>query len=445
MKDLTQGPIPRHLVALALPIAGAMLLQTLFFFVDLYFVSQLGDAAIAGVGAAGNLVFVSFALTQTLAAGTAAMVAHAVGRKDRAGANHAFNQSVAIAALFSLVTLAGGYAVIEPYTRFFGPDEATREAGATFLRWLVPGLALQFAIVVMGAGLRGTGIVKPTMVAQAFIVVVNIVLAPVLVAGWGTGRPLGVAGAALATTLATAAGLVMLLVYFIRLEHYVGFDSSDWKPQWTTWGRLLNIGLPAGGEFGLMAIVTSVLYWAARGLGTEAQAGIGVGFRINQMLFVPVMAVAIAAAPLAGQNFGARKGARVRETMRVALWTGAFMMAAVTVAVQLRAEDMARVFTAEPAVIAATALFLGYLSWNFVPSAVAIICSNLFQALGNSWPGLAATGTRVILFVAGGVWLVGQPGFELWHILALSVATVYLQATIAYVWLRLEMARRLPA
>lgn len=80
MKDLTEGPIPGHVVAMAIPIAIGMLIQTLYFFVDLYFVSRMGDTAIAGVSAGGNLMFVVFALTQMLGVGTVAMVSHEIGR-----------------------------------------------------------------------------------------------------------------------------------------------------------------------------------------------------------------------------------------------------------------------------------------------------------------------------------------------------------------------------
>ena len=88
MKDLTQGPIYRHILAMAAPIATGMLLQTLYYVVDLYFVAQLGDAALAVVSAAGNAMFIVLALTQMLGAGTVALMSHAVGRKDRADANH---------------------------------------------------------------------------------------------------------------------------------------------------------------------------------------------------------------------------------------------------------------------------------------------------------------------------------------------------------------------
>ena len=99
MKDLTQGPIPRQIVAIAVPIAAGMMFQTLYYLVDLYFVAGLGDTAIAGVGLAGNVSMVIIALTQMLGVGTVALVSHAAGRKDRPEANLVFNQSVLISAI----------------------------------------------------------------------------------------------------------------------------------------------------------------------------------------------------------------------------------------------------------------------------------------------------------------------------------------------------------
>src|SRR5512141_270836 len=145
MKDLTQGSIPRHVVALSVPMAVGMLVQALYYFIDLYFVSRLGDVAIAGVSSAGNVFFIVLALTQVLSVATVALVSQAVGRKDQAEANLAFNQSVAMAALCTLGTLAGGYLLADAYMRLVGADEPTRAAGRTFLHWFIPGLALQFA------------------------------------------------------------------------------------------------------------------------------------------------------------------------------------------------------------------------------------------------------------------------------------------------------------
>lgn len=445
MKDLTQGPIPKHVVAMSVPIAAGMLLQTLYYFVDLYFVAKLGDAALAGVSAGGNVMFLVFALTQALGVGTGALVSQAVGRKDQAEANLVFNQSVSMGALLAAVTLAGGYAGAGAYMAFIGADAATVRAGTEFLHWLVPGLALQFPLVVMGSALRGTGIVQPTMVVQMLTVILNAILAPILIAGWGTGIPLGVAGAGLATTFSTLAGVVILSVYFMRLEKYVRFDPAQWKPRGDLWKRLANIGVPAGGEFFAMAIFTGTVYWIAGKFGAAAQAGFGIGSRINQMVFLPAMAVAFAAAPIAGQNFGAKLGARVRETFRISAIASCVIMAGVTLLCQLEGEAMTRIFTKDAAVIAVTVGFLSVISWNFVPMGLVFTCSSLFQGLGNTWPSLVSMGSRVVVFSVIAVWLSHRPGFELHHVWYVSIATASLQAVLSYLLLRAELRKRLPS
>ena len=227
---------------MALPIAAGMLLQTLYFIVDLYFVSRLGDAALAGVSSGGNLMFVVFALTQMLGVGTVAMVSHAVGRKNQEEANHVFNQAVGLAAACTLLTLVGGYAITGPYMRFLGADAATVAAGVTFLQWLIPGLALQFAIVVMSSALRGTGIACPDVV-QMLTVVVNAILAPILIAGGGrASRWVSLARAGDDTHPRRASW---------SSSSTSSSSSTTWRstkqirPKLKTWGTP-HIGLPAG-------------------------------------------------------------------------------------------------------------------------------------------------------------------------------------------------------
>ncbi|HWV92633.1 MAG TPA: MATE family efflux transporter, partial [Burkholderiales bacterium] len=236
MRDLTQGPIPGHLVAMAVPIAAGMLAQTLYFLIDLYFVAQLGDAALAGVGAAGTAMFVVMALTQTLGVGTMALVSQAVGRKDPADADLVFNQAMSLALFCTVATLIGGYALAGCYMRIVGADAPTIAAGITYLAWFMPGLALQYVNMVMISGLRGTGVVQPTMVVQIATVLLNALLAPILIGGWLTGKPMGVAGAGLASTLAVAAGTIMLALYFRKLEKYIHTRPATWRPRLAVWG-----------------------------------------------------------------------------------------------------------------------------------------------------------------------------------------------------------------
>jgi putative MATE family efflux protein len=443
MKDLTQGSIAGHLIALAVPTAAGMLFQTLYYFVDLYFVAGLGDAAVAGVSAAGNLMFVILALTQVLGVGTVALIAQAVGRKDQQDANLVFNQSLLIAVACGVFALVGGYTLSLPYLRSVAADEATVMLGRDYLYWFLPGMALQFAMIAMGSALRGTGIVKPGMVVQIVTVLINTALAPVLIAGWGTGYAMGVAGAGLASSIAVLAGVIMLGLYFARLEKYVSFHPEQWQPRIEVWKRMLTIGLPAGGEFALLFLYTAITYWAIRDFGAAAQAGFGIGSRVMQGIFLPAMAIAFAVAPLAGQNYGARKMERVRETFRVASMQSTAVMLSVMVLCQWQPEALVRFFSTEPEVIEVGALFLKLISWNFAMGGITFICSGLFQALGNTLPALASSLVRLFVYALPAIWLTTQPGYKIEHIWYLSIAAAVTQMTVSVLLLRRQMRHQL--
>ena len=443
MQDLTSGSIPRHIIRLALPMAAGMIFQTMYYLVDLYFVARLGDAAVAGVSSAGNVQFIVMALTQVLGVGTMALIAQAVGRKDRDDATLVFNQSTLLALGCGLLVLVGGWLLSPRYMRAVGADAATIEAGTAYLRAYLPGLALQFALVSMGSALRGTGIVKPTMLVQVVTVVMNIVLAPVLIAGWGTGRPLGPAGAGLASSLAIVAGVVMLTVYFLRLEHYVGFSRALLRLRGDVIARILRIGLPTGGEFALMFVYTGITYFVIRDFGAAAQAGYGIGSRVMQAIFLPAMAVSFSAAPLAGQNVGAGHLDRVRDTFKWAAIIGCGPMALLTLLCQLAPALPLSVFTQEAAVVAVGTDFLRIISWNFVATGLIFTCSGMFQALGNTVPSLISSATRLLTFAIPALSLASRPGFHLGQVWRLSVITVTLQACMSVFMLRRILQRPL--
>ena len=444
MKDLTQGSLVRHILMMAGPIALGMLFQTLYFLVDLYFVSKLGDAALAGVSAAGNITFIIMGLTQVLGVGAVALISQAVGRKDQPEANLIFNQSLLLAAVFGLITVVVGFTLTPLYMSYVAADAATAEAGATLLYWFTPGLALQFALVAMGSALRATGIVQPTMIVQMSSVLLNALLAPVLIAGWGTGHPLGVAGAGLASTLAIALAVLLLVFYFVRLEKYVAFHRELWQPRIKEWRRILGVGLPAGGEFLLLFVFIGIIYVCIRDFGSAAQAGFGIGSRVMQSIFLPAMAIAFAAGPIAGQNFGARRGERVRETFSRAVLIITCIMIVLTLLVQVRPQLLVAGFTDEADVLALATTFLQITSLYFVPQGLVFTCSSMFQGLGDTRPALISTATRLITFAGPALWMSTQDFFQIEHLWYLSVATVTLQAVVSVVLLRLQFRQRLP-
>lgn len=443
MQDLTTGSLSRHLLKTSSFMLVAMVFQTLYVLIDLYWVGRLGTDAVAAVAVSGNLMFVVLAATQMLGVGTTTLVSHAVGRKEHDTAHLIFNQSLGLSATLGVVCLALGLAVRVPYATNLSADAQTASLAGDYLKWFVPSLALQFPLVAMGAALRGTGNFKPGMIVQSATIVINIVLAPVLIFGWGTGLVLGVAGAAMATFIAIVVGNVWMALYFLPAESYLKFSTSHMPPHRHLWAKMLKVGLPAGAEFGLMAVYLVVIYAVSRPFGASAQAGFGIGMRIIQACFMPVVALGFAVAPVAGQNFGARRGDRVRQTFYVAAGMAAAGMACVFVASQFAAAPMIRIFTNEAAVIAVGEEYLRIVSWSFMASGIIFVASSMFQAMGNTIPSLVSSFTRIAGTAVPVIVLSSVPGFSLRWIWLLSAATVLAQMTLALFLLRREFRRRL--
>ena len=443
MKDLTQGSIVSHILSMAPPILAGMVTIMICQLVDLYFVAGLGEAAIAGVAAAGNLGFLLNGGLQVLGVGTVSLIAHAVGRKDRLDANLVFNQALGLAAVSGLLTWVVGSAFAGGYMRMVAADEATVAAGTTYLLWFMPALALQFASRVMGAALSGTGIVRPSMIVQTLAVMINIALAPVLISGWGTGLALGVAGAGLASSLAVVMGVLMMWIYFRRLERYVGFDFAQIRPQLRQWKRILNVGLPAGGEFAIIFLWMGVIFYALRDFGAAAQAGFGIGTRVLGLIQMPALAIAIAAGPIAGQNFGAGNAARVRETFTKAAVVATLVMVTFTILAQWQPGLLLGGFANDPEAIAVAILFLQMVSLNLVAQGFTFVSNSMFQGLGNTKPILLSSGARLITYALPVLWLSARPGFRIEYAWYISNATTTLQAVLGLWLLHLEFRKRL--
>ena len=443
MQDLTSGSITRHLVKTTGFMLVMMVFQTVYFLVDLYWVGRLGTAAVAGVAVAGNLTFVVLAIGQMLGVGATTAVAHAAGRRDQAGAQHLFNQSLVLASATGALFLAVGLALRVPFATAMSADAATARLAAEYLLWFIPAMALQFPLGAMGAALRGTGVFRPTMLVSTASVVVNIVLAPFLILGWGTGRPLGVAGAAISSLVSIVFALAWMQYYFVARGAYLRFSAAHLRPSLPVWRRMLAVGLPAGFEFAMMALYQAVVYSVTRPFGAAAQAGFGIGLRVIQAGFMPVVALGIAVAPVAGQNFGAGLAHRVRATFRDAALLAAGVMAVFALLSHVAPAAMIRAFSRDPAVVAVGAEYLRIVSWNYVASGLIFVASSMFQAMGNTVPSLVASAARMALLVVPALALAQLPGFQLHWVWQLAVGTVYVQLAVSLWLLRREFARRL--
>jgi len=430
MKDLTTGSVTRHLLHMSAFLAASMVVQTLYLLADLYWVGHLGKEAIAAVGVAGNIMMIVLALTQMLGVGTTTLIAHAAGRKDQPRAELVFNQSFVMSILLAIILGGVGFLVRPAYCEWLSADAATAILAKAYLLWFLPGLLLQFPLVALGSALRATGIIKPAVGFQILSVLLNIVLAPLLIFGIGPWPKLGVTGAALATFVSILVADVLLVIYLFR-------------PDTKIWGGMLRIGVPAGAEFLLLFVYIMLVYAIIRGFGPAAQAGFGIGARVMQALFLPVVALSFAVSPVVGQNFGGRRADRVRRSVYSAIGIASLMMLVLTLIAYFAPATLIRVFSRDPRVIAFGGEYLQIVSLNFISAGIVFVSSSIFQGIGNTLPPLFSSMTRLAVFAVPALLISRTPGFEIKHVWYLSVGSIILQMCVNLLLLRHELRKRL--
>src|ERR1700730_14198798 len=443
MKDLTQGSVSKHLLHMSAFMAVSMAAQTLYLLADLFWVGRLGKEAIAAVGVAGNLTMIVLALTQMLAVVTTALISQAAGRKDQPHAELVFNQSCTMSIFIAVALGVVGFLSMNAYANSLSADATTATLARSYLLWFLPAMLLQFPLVSMSSALRATGIVQAPVIFQVLSVILNMVLAPFLIFGIGPWPKLGVTGAALATFISVLFPDLLIIWYFEKKYCYLRFRFAQWQPQLKTWGAMLRIGVPAGAEFVLLFFYIMIVYVIIRNFGPAAQAGFGVGARVMQALFLPVVALSFAVSPVVGQNFGGRHADRVRHSVKSGLFLAAGLMLILAVITEIFPRTMIGFFSKDAAVIQFGSDYLRIVAFNFVAAGLVFTSSSMFQGLGNTMPPLFSSASRLILFALPALLLSQRPGFNIKIVWYLSVGSQLLQAGINLLLLRWELHRKL--
>jgi putative MATE family efflux protein len=441
LKDLTQGSVTGNLLRMAVFLMASMLGQALYLLADMYWVGRLGKESVAAVGLAANLMALTLALTQMMGVGTTTLISHSAGVHNQSRARLVFNQSFVMSIVGGGTLCLLAFLLRHAYCAALAASPETVRLGTAYLAWFVPALFLQFPLISMGAALRGAGVVKPTVAILVLTVLLNLVLAPILIFGWGTGHAFGVRGAAMATFFALLLGVAGMFVYFVFREKYLAFDTSGMRPDFPLWREMFQIGLPAGAELGILGVYLIVVYASLRHFGAAAQGGFAIGARIMQSLILPAVAVGMANAPIVGQNFSAKHPIRVRESFWAACAVGSVVMLLLTALCQAKPTAIVSLFSKQDDVIAVAAGYLRLISTTFVATGLIFASTSVFQGLGNTRPPFLSSIIRLFVFTVPVVLLLSR--LTLQDIWLISAGSIWVQA-IANLWLlRMELRAKL--
>ena len=400
-QDFTTGSLNRAVVLLAIPMVLEMALESLFAVVDVFWVGRLGANAVATVGLTESLLSLVFAVGFGLGLSTTAMVARRVGEKDPKGAATAGVQAIFIGLATSLAFGIPSYLYAPRLLRVMGASPEIVALGSGYARIALGGCGAIVMLFLNNAIFRGAGDAAMAMRLLWVSNIINLLLDPCLIFGWGPFPRLGVTGAALATFTGRSIGVLYQFYRLLRGTERIHILVSQVRVNAGVLLRLLRVSLTGILQFAIADVSWIALVRIVSVFGAAALAGYTIAIRILIFVLLPSWGLSNAAATLVGQNLGANQAERAEQSVwRTGLYNVLFL-GAVGVFFVIAAEPVIRLFTNDPAVLPLAVACLRILSYGNVGYAYGMVMLQAFNGAGDT-----VTPTIVNLF---GFWLLEIP------------------------------------
>jgi len=408
--NLLEGNILPALSALALPIMATSLIQMAYNLIDMIWIGKIGASAVASVGAAGMFMWLSNGLATLAKMGGQIKVGHALGAQKKEDAASYAQSSIQMGIVFAIGFGILSIVFADEMIGFFQLNSAQVIQDAKLYLMITCGLVIfSFMNQIFTGILTAMGNSRTSFIATGIGLVLNIVLDPLFIFGFGAIPPMGVAGAAIATVLAQL--VVMLLFLHTILRDTVLFSNihilHSYSSQHTM--EIFRIGLPSAVQSMLFSGISMVIARLIAGWGDAAVAVQKVGSQIESISWMTAEGYAAALNSFVAQNHGAKNTDRIREgyrlSMIVMLSWGVFCSLVLIVFPQL----IFQVFIQEAEVLPMGVDYLRILGVSQLFMCMEITTAGAFSGLGKTLPpsivSITLTGARIPMAILLGRWL----------------------------------------
>ena len=396
---MKEKPVLPLLVSMALPNVISMLVNSLYNIVDSLFVAHISEDAMTALSLVFPIQNFANAIAIGFGVGINAMIALYLGAGDRKKAETAAAHGMALSLVHGVLITLVSIAVMPGFLRRFTGDEALIAAGITYST-----IVFLFATVNM-AGLafekifQAVGRMKVTMAALVFGCVCNILLDPVLIFGLGPVPAMGIAGAALATGIGQLLSLCVYLFVYARTQLPVRLRHSCLHPDAALDGKLYAIGVPAILNLALPSLLVTFLNSLLAGFSQSYVVVLGIYYKLQTFLYLPVSGIVQGMRPLISYNYGAREHARVKKLYDLTLLMSMGIMAVGTAICLFAARPVVGLFTQNPQTLACGETALHIICLGFVVSTLSTTASGALEGLGKGVESLIISLCRYVIFI----------------------------------------------
>lgn len=404
-------PVNKLLLSMSLPMVLSMLVQALYNIVDSIFVSQINQDALTAVSLAFPMQNLMIAVATGTGVGINSMLSKALGEKDFHNADRIARNGIFLSLCSYVVFLIIGLFFTNLYyTSQANGYQTIIDYGSGYLQ---PVLILSFGLfaqITFERLLQSTGKTMYSMITQATGAIINIVLDPILIFGWIGIPALGIAGAAYATVIGQIVAAVLGLILNVKKNREINLDFRKFKPSGKAIKRIYSVGIPSI----IMVSITSIMNFGMNiiliGMNATAATVLGVYFKLQSFVFMPVFGLNNGMIPIVSYNYGAQKKKRIMQTFKLSVMYAAIIMAAGTLVFHLIPDVLLSMFTPTPELIELGAPALRIISLSFIFAAFGIVTSGMFQALGNGIMSLIVSVVRQLVLILPVAYLLSLSG-----------------------------------
>lgn len=413
--NLLKDPVASTLKRMTIPMIYGMVLLMTFNLIDTFFVSLLGTQPLAAISFTFPVTFTVISLMIGLGIGTSAVIAKFLGRDDHRSAKDSATAALYLAAIVVISLSFVGYLFTDELFTLLGAKKSLLPLIHQYIDiWYIGSVCL-IGPMIGNAVLRASGDTKTPSIVMGSAGLINAVLDPIFIFGFGPIPAMGLQGAAIATLISWLFGLVFVLTILTKQKNLMHTHLMPIKQLISSCRGILKIGLPAAGANMLTPIAAAIMTAIAARYGESAVAGFGVGSRVESIASLVLLAMSMTLPPFISQNFGAGNMHRVEKAYKTSIKFVLLWQVLIYLVLVIAAPWIASAFAKEQKVADIIVLFIWILPLGYGLQGVIILTNSSFNALHK--PMIALMLSIIRLFVCYvplaylGSYLYGLHGF----------------------------------
>lgn len=428
-------PIAKLLIKLSIPSILSMMIQALYNVVDSIWVAKLSNNALAALSLAFPIQMVLIAVAVGTGIGASSLISRLLGGGKEERASIAAEHVLLLAVFYGIIMALGGLLFSKGLIGIFTDDIELIELGSKYIKIILVGSTAMFIPMIANNILRAEGNTLIPMISMLIGSIINIVLDPLLIFGYGFFPELGIEGAAVATVVSRILSGIFIISILLFGKHQINVNFKKFKFDFSIVKKIYLVGLPAMTIQLLASLMMFGLNKILGGYGPNAISTIGIYFRLQSFVFMPVFGLNQGYMPIIGYNYGHNNPDRIKKTMKLGFVIAFSFTALGFLIFQLYPTQLIKLFKPSPELLSMATHALKTISIAFPIIGPAIIGSTTFQAFGKGVPSLILSFSRQIILLLPLAYIFSKlGGLDLiWYSFPISEG---IAAVLLVVWLR---------